>query len=201
MTIVPASPKDRIALNADGTLSGRARGVPFAKDARHIAVLAQGPTGLSIALVDAADVSREALEVAATNLAEHGAQDRMAKTPHAPATARSRDAASSRSPALTSAPCQASSLAGVESGRRVIARTLWPFASSSRAIAPPCRPVAPVTRMRSFPVFIRCSSSWNSRCRRRGASVSVPLCPVVDHAGDREAGEAAALEEGAGIRP
>jgi acyl-CoA dehydrogenase len=53
MTIVPASPNDRIALNADGTLSGRARGIPFAKDAKHLAVLAQGPSGLSIALVDA----------------------------------------------------------------------------------------------------------------------------------------------------
>src|SRR5947209_11419795 len=39
MTVAPASPKDRIALNADGTLSGRARGVPFARQARHIAVL------------------------------------------------------------------------------------------------------------------------------------------------------------------
>src|SRR3954470_15526824 len=39
MTIVPASPKDRIALNADGTLSGKARGVPFAKAAKHFAVL------------------------------------------------------------------------------------------------------------------------------------------------------------------
>jgi acyl-CoA dehydrogenase len=53
MTIAPVSPKDRIALNADGTLSGRARGVPFAKDAKHIAVLAQGSGGLSIALVEA----------------------------------------------------------------------------------------------------------------------------------------------------
>jgi acyl-CoA dehydrogenase len=53
MTVVPASPKDRIALNADGTLSGRARGVPFAKAAKHIAVLASGNSGLSIALVDA----------------------------------------------------------------------------------------------------------------------------------------------------
>ena len=34
MTVAPASPKDRIALGADGTLSGRARGVPFAKDAK-----------------------------------------------------------------------------------------------------------------------------------------------------------------------
>jgi acyl-CoA dehydrogenase len=53
MTVVPASPKDRITVNADGTLSGRARGVPFAKAAKHIAVLAGGAKGLSIALVDA----------------------------------------------------------------------------------------------------------------------------------------------------
>ena len=54
MTVAPANPKDRIALNADGTLSGRARGVPFAGDVRHFAVLAQGAGGLSIALVEAA---------------------------------------------------------------------------------------------------------------------------------------------------
>jgi acyl-CoA dehydrogenase len=52
MTVAPASPKDRIALNANGTLSGRARGIPFAKDAKHIAVLAASARGLSIALVD-----------------------------------------------------------------------------------------------------------------------------------------------------
>ena len=56
MTVAPASPKDRITLNADGTLSGRARGVPFAKQAKHIAVLASGTTGTSIALVDASKV-------------------------------------------------------------------------------------------------------------------------------------------------
>jgi acyl-CoA dehydrogenase len=54
MTVAPASPKDRIALDSDGTLSGRARGVPFAKSAKHIAVLATGAGGVSIALVDAA---------------------------------------------------------------------------------------------------------------------------------------------------
>jgi acyl-CoA dehydrogenase len=54
MTVAPAGPKDRIALNADGTLSGRARGIPFAKAAKHIAVLASGSNGASIALVDAA---------------------------------------------------------------------------------------------------------------------------------------------------
>ena len=60
MTVMPASPKDRIALNPDGSLSGRARGVPFAKAAKHIAVLASGSDGLSIALVDAGKCRIEA---------------------------------------------------------------------------------------------------------------------------------------------
>jgi acyl-CoA dehydrogenase len=53
MTVAPAGPKDRVTLGADGILSGRARGIPFARDAKHIAVLATGPNGLSIALVAA----------------------------------------------------------------------------------------------------------------------------------------------------
>ena len=53
MTVLPASPRDRITLDADGALSGRARGVPFAKAAKHFAVLAHGKDGASIALVDA----------------------------------------------------------------------------------------------------------------------------------------------------
>ena len=61
MTVVPASPKDRITLNADGSLSGRARGVPFAKAAKHFAVLASDAKGgVSIALVDAAKCRIEA---------------------------------------------------------------------------------------------------------------------------------------------
>lgn len=52
MTVAPASPRDRITVNGDGTLTGRARGVPFAKDAKHIAVFAIGVKGPSIALVD-----------------------------------------------------------------------------------------------------------------------------------------------------
>ncbi len=60
MTVAPASPKDRITLNADGTLSGRARGVPFAKAAKHIAVLATAANAVSIALVDATAVRIEA---------------------------------------------------------------------------------------------------------------------------------------------
>ncbi len=56
MTVLPASPKDRITLDAEGALSalsGRVRGVPFAKAAKHFAVLAHGKDGVSIALVDA----------------------------------------------------------------------------------------------------------------------------------------------------
>jgi len=59
MTVAPASPKDRITQNPDGTLSGRARGVPFAKAAKHVAVLAHGAGGISIALVDAAELRIE----------------------------------------------------------------------------------------------------------------------------------------------
>jgi acyl-CoA dehydrogenase len=68
MTLAPASPKDRITVGADGSLSGRARGVPYAGDARHFAVLAQGAKGVSIALVDASACRIEA----AVNLASDG---------------------------------------------------------------------------------------------------------------------------------
>jgi acyl-CoA dehydrogenase len=53
MTVLPAAPKDRITCDADGVLSGRARGVPFAKAAKHFAVLAHGKDGAVIALLDA----------------------------------------------------------------------------------------------------------------------------------------------------
>jgi acyl-CoA dehydrogenase len=68
MTVAPASPKDRIVANADGTLSGRARGVPFAGEARHVAVLATGAGGVVLALVDAAACRIEA----GRNLADDG---------------------------------------------------------------------------------------------------------------------------------
>jgi acyl-CoA dehydrogenase len=55
MTVAPARPLDRITLGKDGTLSGRALGVPFAADAQHIAVLADGGKDAHIALVAAKD--------------------------------------------------------------------------------------------------------------------------------------------------
>jgi len=54
-TVAPARPRDRISLNADGTLSGLARGIPFAKDCEHIAVIASADKGASVALVKTAD--------------------------------------------------------------------------------------------------------------------------------------------------
>ncbi len=55
VTAAPARPLDRIALNADGTLSGRALGVPFAADTQHIAVLAEADRGPAVALVATKD--------------------------------------------------------------------------------------------------------------------------------------------------
>jgi acyl-CoA dehydrogenase len=54
MSVAPARPGERVTLNANGTLSGRLRGVPFAQDVQHLAVLATGAAGCSIALVDTA---------------------------------------------------------------------------------------------------------------------------------------------------
>lgn len=58
MTVAPVRPHDRITRAADGTLSGRAIGVPFAAEAQHIAVLADGGDdgdGATIALVATKD--------------------------------------------------------------------------------------------------------------------------------------------------
>ena len=52
MTVVPSSPRDRVTLNADGTLNGRARGIPFASITTHIAAIAEAPKGFFIALVE-----------------------------------------------------------------------------------------------------------------------------------------------------
>jgi acyl-CoA dehydrogenase len=55
MTVAPVRPKETIALKADGTLRGRARGVPFAREAQHLAVLATRDRGSAVALVATKD--------------------------------------------------------------------------------------------------------------------------------------------------
>src|SRR5258705_2516603 len=53
MSLAPAQPGEPILLDPDGALRGRARAVPFAPEAAHFAVLAQGATGARVALVEA----------------------------------------------------------------------------------------------------------------------------------------------------
>ena len=55
MTVAPARPRDRISLNSDGSLSGRASGIPFASDCEHVAVAAADDQGIVIALVKTSD--------------------------------------------------------------------------------------------------------------------------------------------------
>jgi acyl-CoA dehydrogenase len=55
MTVAPVRPHDRIVLNNDGSLSGRASGIPFTSDCEHIAVVASDDKGVAIALVKASD--------------------------------------------------------------------------------------------------------------------------------------------------
>jgi acyl-CoA dehydrogenase len=55
MTVAPARPRDAITLNKDGTLSGKASSVPFAKECEHIAVVTTGAKGAAVALVKISD--------------------------------------------------------------------------------------------------------------------------------------------------
>jgi acyl-CoA dehydrogenase len=55
MTVAPARPKETIVLDADGALRGRARGVPYAREAGHLAVLAMRAGSPTVALVAAKD--------------------------------------------------------------------------------------------------------------------------------------------------
>jgi alkylation response protein AidB-like acyl-CoA dehydrogenase len=55
MTVAPVRPRDRITLNPDGTLSGKASGIPFARSSKHIAVAASDKAGVAIALVKTGD--------------------------------------------------------------------------------------------------------------------------------------------------
>ncbi len=55
MTVAPVRPRDRISLDADGSLNGHAGGIPFAGAAEHIAVVASDAKGTEIALVRSKD--------------------------------------------------------------------------------------------------------------------------------------------------
>ena len=53
MAVAPCRPRDRVSVGADGKLVGRARAVPFGRDAAHFAVLVQAGSSCKVALVDA----------------------------------------------------------------------------------------------------------------------------------------------------
>ena len=55
MTLAPTRPHDPIKLDTDGRLNGRATSVPFARDARHLVVLAESAGRPQIALVESKD--------------------------------------------------------------------------------------------------------------------------------------------------
>ncbi len=55
MTVAPCRPRDQITLASNGTLKGRARQIPFARDSVHIAVLVHAPAGLHVAIVETAN--------------------------------------------------------------------------------------------------------------------------------------------------
>jgi acyl-CoA dehydrogenase len=55
MSVAPVRSKETIEVDSDGCLNGRARAVPFADEAEHIALFASGDKGPAVALVAAAD--------------------------------------------------------------------------------------------------------------------------------------------------
>ena len=62
MSVAPVREGDSIRLNEDGTLSGRAGGVPFARDAAHIAVVVRRGERTLVALVERAHCALDTAE-------------------------------------------------------------------------------------------------------------------------------------------
>ena len=85
MTVAPARPADRIVLARDGTLSGRARAVPFASEAEHLAVLVSDEGGPSVALVERKAVRVERGESLAGDASDTVTFDRAVPVRIAPA--------------------------------------------------------------------------------------------------------------------
>jgi acyl-CoA dehydrogenase len=85
MTVAPARPLDRIKLGSDGTLSGRAIGVPFAAEAQHITVLADSDKGAAVALVAAKDCRLDAGQTPAGDASNTVSFDRVKPLRSAPA--------------------------------------------------------------------------------------------------------------------
>ncbi len=87
MTVAPARPRDRVTLNADRTLSGLCRGIPFAQDSEYIAVAAAGGQGAGIALVKTGDCRISAGKNLAGDASDTVTFERTKVIHHAPAPA------------------------------------------------------------------------------------------------------------------
>src|SRR5262245_6485238 len=85
MTVAPARPLNRITLGKDGTLSGRALGVPFASDTPHIAVIAEYAADAIVALVAAKDCEIDKGLTPAGDASNVVVFDRVKPLRHAPA--------------------------------------------------------------------------------------------------------------------
>jgi acyl-CoA dehydrogenase len=53
MTVAPARPRDRLVLEGSGALRGNARAIPFAREAKHVALVAHRNDEAVVALVEA----------------------------------------------------------------------------------------------------------------------------------------------------
>ena len=61
LTIAPIRSRDTVTVNPHGTLSGQVKGVPFASEAEHIAIMAKGNDSVRIGLVAAADCAIQSI--------------------------------------------------------------------------------------------------------------------------------------------
>jgi acyl-CoA dehydrogenase len=59
LSVAPQHPADTLYADGEGRINGRARGVPFAREVEHLAVVASGPQGPVVALVRTADCKIE----------------------------------------------------------------------------------------------------------------------------------------------
>ncbi len=59
LTVAPVRAADRLEMDRDGGISGRARAVPFARDAARVALIARRGAGCVVALIEAAQCSIE----------------------------------------------------------------------------------------------------------------------------------------------
>lgn len=84
MSVAPVSMRDRVSISPDGKLSGIARGVPFAADVGHFAIMAKNATRPEVALVKAGDSRIAPTQTIAGDSQGHVTLDGVKAVAHAP---------------------------------------------------------------------------------------------------------------------